>query len=347
MSRFGRNYIEVGQLTELTFPQYNVRLIAVNDGVDSAAGEDDFTPFRNIMNEWYLKDLSRKLRSSQRTKSAQGYVIGQPPFGYKYGPDDKKRWVIDEHAAETVRLVYSLRLKPTSVNDIAKILKSHRVLIPSAYLSQSGVRAPKRKGENGDYFWSVGMVRQMLGNRSYVGDVVNFRTYSKSYKLKQRLPNPEEKWEIHENVHEAIIPRPVWEQIQRSFGQTKCRQPKNAEKHMLSGYLICSDCGASLNYKRPTDKPWNEYYSCHNNRQHNGLCQTTHHIRVDNIMDIVTHRLCNIIGFASLFEDEFVKLIVDEQYRQVQLRQRQNQKDLAAAQARDKELDRLYERIYE
>jgi DNA invertase Pin-like site-specific DNA recombinase len=150
MSRFGRNYIEVGQLTELTFPQYNVRLIAVNDGVDSAAGEDDFTPFRNIINEFYLKDLSRKLRSSQRVKSSQGYAIGQPPFGYKYGPDDKKRWVIDGPAAETVRLVYELRLKPTSVNDIAKVLKSRRVLIPSAYLAQSGVRNPKRKGENGD-----------------------------------------------------------------------------------------------------------------------------------------------------------------------------------------------------
>jgi hypothetical protein len=209
------------------------------------------------------------------------------------------------------------------------------------------VRAPKRKGENGDYFWSVGMVRQMLGNRSYVGDVVNFRTYSKSYKLKKRIPNPEENWEIHENVHEAIIPRPVWEQVRRTFGHTKCRQPKGAEKHMLAGYLFCSDCGASLNYKRPSDKPWNEYFSCHNNRQNNGLCQTTHHIRVDNVTDIVTHRLRNIIGFASMFEDEFVKLIVDEQYRRVQLRQKKNQHDLNAALARDKEINRLYERIYE
>ena len=347
MSRFGRNYIEVGQLTELTFPQYNVRLIAVNDGVDSAAGEDDFTPFRNIINEFYLKDLSRKLRSSQRVKSSQGFAIGQPPFGYKYGPDDKKRWVIDEPAAETVRLVYELRLKPTSVNDIAKILKSRRVLIPSAYLAQSGLRAPKRKGENGDYFWSVGMVRQMLGNRSYVGDVINFRTYSKSYKLKQRIPNPEEKWEIHENVHDPIIQRPVWEQVQRTFGHTKCRQPKGAEKHMLSGYLVCSDCGASLNYKRPSDKPWNAYFSCHNNRQNNGLCATTHHIRVDAIMETVTNELRNIMGFADIFEDEFVKLIVDEQYRQVQLAQKKNQRDLNEALSRDKEINRLYEKIYE
>jgi hypothetical protein len=191
------------------------------------------------------------------------------------------------------------------------------------------------------------MVHQMLTNRSYVGDVVNFRTYSKSYKLKQRLPNPEENWEIHENVHQPVIPRPIWEQVQRTFGQTKCRQPKGVEKHMLAGYLVCSDCGASLNYKRPSDKPWNEYYSCHNNRQHNGLCQTTHHIRVDVIMDTISHQLRNIIGFASLFEDEFVKLIVDEQYRQVQLRQKKNQHDLNEALARDKDINRLYEKIYE
>ena len=267
MSRFGRNYIEVGQLTEITFPQHNVRLIAVNDGVDSAAGEDDFTPFRNIMNEWYLKDLSRKLRSAQRSKSAQGLAIRQPPFGYKYAEGDKKRWVIDEPAAETVCLLFELRLNPTSVNDIAKIMKSRRILIPSAYLAQSGIRAPKRTSEYGDYFWSSGMVRQILTNRSYVGDVVNFRTYSKSYKLKKRIQNPEENWEIHEGVHDAIIPRGKWEQVQKTLGQTKCRQPKNGEKNMLSGYLFCSDCGANLNYKCPTDKPWNHYFSCRNNRQ--------------------------------------------------------------------------------
>jgi DNA invertase Pin-like site-specific DNA recombinase len=189
VSRLGRNYIEMGQLTEIVFPMHDVRWIAVNDGLDSNNGEDDFTPFRHVMNEWYLKDLSRKLRSSQRVKSSQGYAIGQPPFGYKYGPEDKKRWVIDEAAAETVRLIYRLRLQMTSVNDIAKILKSRRILIPSAYLSQSGIRAPKRTSEHGEFFWSVGMVRQILTNRSYAGDVVNFRTYSKSYKLKKRLQN--------------------------------------------------------------------------------------------------------------------------------------------------------------
>ena len=347
MSRLGRNHIEVGQLVEIVFPMRNVRLIAVNEGFDSANGEDDFTPFRNVINEFYLKDLSRKLRSSQRIKSSQGYAIGQPPFGYKYGPEDRKRWVIDEAAAETVRLIYRLRLETTSVNDIAKILKTCRILIPSAYIAQSGIRAPKRTSQYGEFFWSVGMVRQILVNRSYAGDVVNFRTYSKSYKLKQRLPNPEENWEIHENAHEPIIKRADWEHVQRTFGNTKCRKPKNAEKNMLSGYLVCSDCGASLNYKCPSDKPHNHYFSCHNNRQNNGLCATTHHIRVDNITDTVTHGIREILYFAGYFEDEFVKLVTSEHYRRVQVQQRLNQKDLAAAQARDKELDRLYEKIYE
>jgi len=347
MSRLGRNHIEMDHLVEIMFPMHDVRLIAVNDGLDSANGEDDFTPFRNVMNEWYLKDLSRKLRSAHRVKSSQGYAIGQPPFGYKYGTEDKKRWIIDEPAAETVRLVYQLRLEMTSVNDIAKILKSRRILIPSAYLAQSGLRAPKRTSVHGDFFWSVGMVRQMLLNRSYVGDVVNFRTYSKSYKLKKQIKNPEENWVVHEKVHEPIIERGKWEHVQRTFGQTKCQHPKEYEKSILSGYLVCSDCGANLNHKRPTDKPHNEYFSCANKRQNNGLCATTHHIRVDSITDIVTHQIRGILYFASYFEDEFVKLVVDEHYRCIQVQQRQNQKDLAAAQARDKELDRLYEKIYE
>ena len=279
MSRIGRNYIEVGQLMEIVFPQHNVRLIAINDGVDSAAGEDDFTPFRNIMNEWYLKDLSRKLRSAQRAKSAQGLAVGTC--------------------------------------------------------------------DNGEYAWNVSMLRQILQNRSYTGDVVNFRTYSKSYKLRERLPNSEENWEIHENVHEAIVQRSDWERVQRSFGNTKCRQPKNTEKQMLAGYLYCSDCGARLNYKYTHDNPANHYFSCRNNRENNGLCLTTHHVRVDKITELVTNYLRNLVCFACQHEDEFLNLVMDENYRQAQLRQKENQSELAKAKARHKELDLLYTKTYE
>ena len=346
MSRFGRNYIEVGQLTEVVFPQYNVRLIAVNDGVDSAAGDDDFTPFRNIMNEWYLKDLSRKLRSAHRVKSSQGYALGQPPFGYMRDPENPKRWVLDSEAADVVRMIYAMRLQGTSTNDIARILKHRRVFTPSAYAFRKGY-TKRACSPNGEYFWAHPAIRTILSNRAYLGDVVNFRTFTRSYKLKRRLENAEENWEIHEGVHDSIIDRESFDAVQKTFGDTKFRKPKHVERNLFSGLLECSDCGAKLNYKFTHDNPANHYFSCKNKRANNGLCATTHHIRVDKLTEVVINHLRNILHFAEKFEDEFVKIVVDEHYREVCATQRKNQKELAEAVIRNKELDRLYEKIYE
>ena len=347
MSRLGRNYLEVGQLTETTLPLHNVRFIAINDGVDSDKGEDDFTPFRNIMNEWYAKDMSRKMRSALKTKSNQGYAIGHPPLGYMYDSVDVKRWIIDPEGAEVVRYIYSMRQQGTSINEIAKILKREKVLIPSVYAQRKGFKNPTKQAVRGECLWDTSMIRKLLMNQAYVGDIVNFRTYSKSFKLKERLANPEENWEIHKNVHEPIIDRSVWENIQKSFGQTKYRKPKHIEKNMFAGLLQCSDCGANLNYKFTHDNPDNQYFSCRNKRANNGLCSKTHHIRVDSITNIVTQHLSGIIKFAALFEDEFVKLVVDEHYKQIQLNQRRNQEALQTAIAREKEVDILYEKLFE
>ena len=347
MSRLGRNYLEVGRLTEIVSPMHNVRFIAVNDGVDSDKGEDDFTPFRNIMNEWYAKDMSRKMRSALKTKSKQGYAIGQPPLGYKYDTVDSKRWVIDPEGTEIVRYIYNMRLNGTSINDIARILKRKKVLIPSVYAQRKGFKNPKKRAVRGEYHWDTSMVRKLLTNQTYVGDVVNFRTYSKSYKLKERLDNPKQNWEIHKNVHEPIIERSVWEAVQKTFGDTKCRAPKYVEKNMFAGLLKCSDCGANLNYKYTHDNPDNHYFSCRNKRANNGLCSKTHHIRVDTITDVVTKNLTDIFQFATLFEDDFVKLVVDEHYKQIQLQQRRNQEALQTALAREKEVDVLYEKLFE
>ncbi|MDL2287120.1 recombinase family protein [Eubacteriales bacterium OttesenSCG-928-G02] len=347
MSRLGRNYLEVGQLTETVFPMHNVRFIAVNDGVDSAKGEDDFTPFRNIMNEWYAKDMSRKMRSALKTKSQQGYAIGHPPLGYKYDETNPKRWIIDDEGAEIVRHIFALRQQGTSINDIAKILKQEKVLIPSVYAQRKGFKNPTKQAVRGDCLWDTSMVRKLLMNQAYVGDVVNFRTYSKSFKLKERLDNPKENWEVHKDVHEPIIERFTWEDVQKSFGNTKYRKPKHIEKNMFAGLMECSDCGANLNYKYTHDNPDNHYFSCRNKRANNGLCSKTHHIRVDTITDIVTQHLSSIIRFAALFEDEFVKLVVDEHYKQIQLQQRRNQDALQTALAREKEVDVLYEKLFE
>lgn len=347
MSRLGRNYLEVGQLTETVFPMHNVRFIAVNDGVDSDKGEDDFTPFRNIMNEWYAKDMSRKMRSALKTKSRQGYAIGQPPYGYRYDTENPKHWVVDDEAADVVRHIYELRQQKISTIEIAIQLKREKILIPSLYAQQKGYKNPTKKAVRGEYLWDKSIIRKILCNRAYVGDVVNFRTYSKSYKLKERLENPEENWEIHENVHEAIISRSVWESIQKSFGDTKCRKPKHTEKNMFAGLLKCADCGANLNYKYTHDNPDNHYFSCHNKRNKTGLCSKTHHIRVDSLTNIVTQHISEIVRFASLFEDEFVKLVVDENYKQVQVQQRKNQTALQTTLAREKEVDVLYEKLFE
>ena len=161
------------------------------------------------------------------------------------------------------------------------------------------------------------------------------------------MPNPEENWEIHEGVHEPIIERQVFDDVQKTFGNTKYRKPKHIEKNMFAGYLKCSDCGANLNYKYTHDNPENHYFSCHNKRSNNGLCSKTHHIRVDTITDVVTRHLSKILRLAALFEDEFVKIVVYEHCKLIQLQQCKNQTVLAEAVAREKELDILYEKVYE
>ena len=347
MSRLGRNYLEVGKLTEMVFPQHNVRFIAVNDGVDSNQGEDDFTPFRNIMNEWYAKDMSRKMRSAMRTKSKQGYAIGLPPFGYKFDEENPHKWVVDDEGADVVRYIYKLRREGGSLNEIVQILKREKILTPSAYAIQKGFRTPSKRSTRGEYFWDTSVVNRILTNRAYVGDVINFRTYSRSYKLKERLDNPEENWEIYENAHEPVIERRLWEDIQKTFGGTKLRKPKHIDKNMFSGYLKCSDCGANLNYKYTHDNPANHYFSCRNKRANNGLCKQTHHIRVDVLTELVRNHISSITHFANLFEDEFVKIVVDEHYKRMCMQQKRNEDALGQMLARDRELDVLYEKVYE
>ena len=264
-----------------------------------------------------------------------------------HDPDEPKRWIVDEEGAEIVRKIFNLRIHGTSTNDIAQMLKRAKILTPAAYAANKGFRAPAIKNQRNEYLWEAGTVRNILQNRSYLGDVINFRTYSKSYKLKARLNNAPENWEIHEGIHEPIIERQVFDDVQRTFGNTKYRKPKYIEKHMFAGYLYCSDCGAHLNYKYTHDNPDNHYFSCRNKRANNGLCAKTHHIRVDTITDVITCHLSKILRFAALFEDEFVKIVVDEHYKRIQLQQRKNQIALHEALVREKELDILYEKVYE
>ncbi len=347
MSRLGRNYIEVGQLMDIVFPRYDVRLIAVNDGVDSANGEDDFAPFRNIINELYAKDISRKVRSALKAKSQQGYAIGSAPYGYKYDPKNPKAWIVDEEAAAVVRKIFALRKKGESLPNIAQIISNDYVLTPSYYANKKGSSKPSTLSQYGEYFWDKNVVTRILKNESYTGDVINFRTYSKSYKLKDRIENPREKWEIHRGVHEAIVSRDDFEIVQRSFSKSSTRKPKRCEKNMFAGFLFCGDCGATMHYKYTAYNPDNHYFSCRNYKSNNGLCKTTHHIRVDNLMQAVTDDLFRIIRFAAAYEDEFVRFIMDANFEEKKENLRKHKESLQQAQTRYREIDVVYGSIYE
>lgn len=346
MSRLGRNYLSVGEYVEYLFPSHDVRLIAVNDGVDSANGEDDFAPFRNIMNEWYAKDISRKRRSTNTTLDKQGKPIGQPPYGYKWDANSAF-WEIDEEAAEVVKRIFALKLQGYSLDRIADTLRADKVYIPTVYLMMKGLRKPQHRMERGNYFWCAATISTMLKNQKYCGDVINFQTFSRSYKLKKRLQNPKEAWSVHPDVHPAIIDRDTFEQVQRTFAKTKMRSPKDVPKHMLAGYLVCPDCGHNLHYKLTYPNNANHYFACGNNRNSKALCPQTHHIRVDTITEATTQMIARVTQFARDYEDEFVKIVVSEKYKLIQLAQERNKKELGRIVGRQGELELLFTRLYE
>ena len=214
LSRLGRNYIEVGKLTEEFFPLHDVRLVAVSDGVDSDEGEDDFTPFKNIMNEYYAKDISKKRRIVNKMKGNAGIPLSPPPYGYMKNPDDPRFWVIDPEAAEVVRYIYRLALEGNGPLQIATALGTMGALNPSAYRTSKGISKGGSKSTLEPTKWNHTTVKKILTLQEYCGDVINFKTYSKSYKMKRRIENPEENRAIFLNVHEPIIDRVTWEKVQ-------------------------------------------------------------------------------------------------------------------------------------
>jgi len=214
MSRFGRDYLQVGLYTEVLFPEKNVRFIAINDGVDSEKGDNDFTPFRNIINEWYAKDTSKKIRAVMKSKGQAGeYLCTNPPYGYFKDPNDKKKWIVDEEAANVVKKIYRLCMDGNGPTQIARILTERKILTPAAYFQSQGRSYPVIV-ENGRCAWVADTVAYILERKEYTGCMVNFKTYKKSYKSKKTLFNPEEKQLVFEGTHEAIIERETWEKVQ-------------------------------------------------------------------------------------------------------------------------------------
>lgn len=248
MSRLGRDYLQVGYYTDTYFPDRNIRFIAVNDCVDSNDGENELAPFRNVMNEMYARDISRKVRSSHRLRGNAGEPLSQPPYGYMKSPENKKKWIVDAEAAQVVQDIFRMCLEGKGNETIARILQEQKVLIPMAYWQSKGLPRGGKKTQPNPYKWGKTTVAKMLAQQEYCGDVINFKTYSKSFKNKSRIPNPEENWAVFKNVHESIIDRETFEAVQKLISKTKRRAPKkeNAEKNMFCDLLYCADCGSKL-----------------------------------------------------------------------------------------------------
>lgn len=349
LSRLGRDYVSVGNYTDTYFPDHNVRFIAVNDGIDSDEGESEIAPFKNILNEMYARDISKKVRSSQRLRGNAGEPLGQPPYGYRKSPENKKKWIIDPEAAEVVRRIFRMALEGKGNESIAHVLQAEKIMIPSEYWRSTGIRKPCCRQKSDPYLWNKSTVSKILSLQEYCGDVINFKTYSKSFKNKSRLENPEENWVVFKDVHEPIVDRATWEQVQKLISHTKRRAPKpeNGEKNMFADLLYCGDCGSKLWFHVNSINKI-QYFSCSNYaKDYRGSCPQRHYIRADAIELVVKLELQRMAEFLSCDEDAFAELLEKKTNKDILDEQKHLEAELQKAVRRNEDVAKLYERLYE
>ncbi|RGD18510.1 DUF4368 domain-containing protein [Subdoligranulum sp. AM23-21AC] len=348
LSRLGRNYIEVGKLTEEFFPLHDIRLVAVSDGVDSDEGEDDFTPFKNIMNEYYAKDISKKRRIVNKMKGNAGVPLSPPPYGYIKNPDDPRFWVIEQEAAEVVRRIYRMALEGYGLAEIAARLAADGVVNPTYYWRSRGTSRGGSKSTVEPTKWGHTTVKKILTLQEYCGDVINFKSYSKSYKMKKRIENPEENRAIFLNVHEAIIDRQTWEKVQALQKGTRRKKPTvTQEPSVFSGLLKCPECGGNLNFHFNQNNHDIKFFSCQNHNSGYRKCSKTHYIRLDFLEQVVLYEVKRLACFASEYENDFIKAMIGRSAKVAENGRIRKQRELDALTARDRELDMLFERLYE
>ena len=348
MSRLGRDYLQVGMLTEMVFPNNDVRFIAVNNGVDSVNGtENDMTPFINLFNEFYAKDTSRKIRAVFKAKGNAGKPLcTNPPYGYIKDPEDKNHWIIDEEAAEVVREIFHLCVQGYGVSKIANIITAKHIMNPTAHVKALGIRVSDNRSTADDYKWGNSTISHMLTRQEYIGSTVNFKTYRKSYKQKKQLKNDPDNWQIFEGTHEAIIDDETFAIVQR-LREGRRRVTPMGEMPILSGMLFCADCGAKLYQVR--HRGWThdkEHFVCATYRKVKGGC-SSHQIRNVVVEELLLDGIRNITAFARDHEDEFVQMVTDKTRAEVNRSLRDDKRELEQAQVRAGKLDDIIQRLYE
>ena len=346
MSRLGRDYLKVGYYTEVFFPGVDIRFIAINNGVDSANQQDsDFTPFLNIINEWYAKDTSKKIRAVFKAKGESGKPLcTNPPYGYLKNPEDKHQWIVDEVAADVVRKIFHLCIEGYGPTQIAKILADEKIPVPTAHLHSLGINTPARVPDD-IYAWQARSVADILQKHEYLGHTVNFKTYKKSYKSKKKMWNDPSEWQIFENTHEAIIDEETFRIVQR-IRDGKRKVTRMGEMPILSGMLFCADCGKKLYQVRGASLKQKEYMVCSTYRKVKGGC-SSHQIQNEVIESLLLDGIRSITAFAREHEAEFVELVTKKCRADVDKTLRESKRELEQSQARIKKLDEIIQRLYE
>ena len=347
MSRLGRDYLKVGQIMEI-LRQRGVRLIAINDGVDSARGDDDFTPFRNIMNEYYARDTSRKIKSTFKTKGMTGkHLTGTVIYGYLWN-ETRDQWIVDEYAAEVVKRIFAMTIDGYGPYQIAKKLSEDKILIPSAYLAQHNEGVNKNKTFKDVYGWGSSTIVNLLDKREYLGHTVNFKT-RKHFKDKKSHYVPEDEWTIFENTHEAIISQETFDLAQKIRSKVRRYPDGWGEAAPLTGLLYCADCGGKMYVHRTNNGKRISQYTCsqYTKVPCGTLCKTQHRINEDVVLSLVSDMLRAIAEYAKHDRAEFVRVVQEAQSSQQTSEVKKQRTRLATSKQRVSELEVLLCKIYE
>lgn len=350
LSRLGRDYVSVGNYTDSYFPDHGIRFIAVNDSIDSEKGESEIAPFKNILNEMYARDISKKIRSSHRLRGNMGEPLSQPPYGYQKSPENKKKWIIDPEAAEIVKSIFKMCLDGKGNETIARILQEQKVLVPMAYWQSKGLPRGGKKTQPNPYRWCKTTVQKILSQQEYCGDVINFKTYSKSFKNKRRYDNDPENWMIFKDVNEPIIDRETFETVQKFISKTKRRAPKkeNGERSIFNGLIYCGDCHSKMRYHTSTSNKEIHYFTCSDNKvDYRGKCPGRHYVRADALEEVVKLELRRLVEMLEIDESYFAQLLLRKNDEEREKDKKFLESELQKAIARSNTVSQLYERLYE
>ncbi len=349
MSRIGRNYLEVGLYTEMLFPEHDVRFIAVNSGVDSANQQDnDFTPFLNIINEFYVKDSSKKVKAVMKQKGESGeYLTTNPPYGYMKDPDNPKRhWIVDDEAAAVVRQIFAWCMEGFGPSQIAKKLQEAKVDCPTVHWMKMGRNAPAKTPDN-PYNWAPRTITGILEKQEYLGHMVNFKTRKQSYKSKKKLENPPDQWKIFENTHEAIIDEETFARV-KELRKNKRRPARTGKTNMFSGLVRCADCGEKLYYCTSNSfETRQDYFICSTSRKRGKDACETHFIRAVVLEEGTLQHMRLVIQCVADYEDAFRRALGAKRSEEAKKELSVKKRTLQKSENRLAELDRLFKRIYE